>query len=114
MSKPTLTMILYVEGRSAARDLRAFKRICDLCHEHLQDGYAIELIEVSKNQKRAFEDGVITTPMVILEKTGIDRKKFADLNELETFLSCRNDPEEAVEVIPFKRPSLVARFMVGT
>lgn len=55
---------LYVAGNSP-NSLQAITNLNVLCREHLSDRHEVEIVDVTREPKRALDDGILLTPMLI-------------------------------------------------
>jgi circadian clock protein KaiB len=65
MSRPAhFKFRLYVAG-DAANSMQAVSNLHALCREHLPERHEIEVIDVLREPKRALDEGVLLTPMLV-------------------------------------------------
>ena len=55
---------LYVAG-DAQNSAQAVANLTALCKAHLKDRYAIEVVDVFRDPKRALADGILMTPTLV-------------------------------------------------
>jgi circadian clock protein KaiB len=60
----TFKFTLYVAGNSP-NSAQAVANLNALCREHLADRHQIEIVDVFLEGKRALDDGVIMTPLLV-------------------------------------------------
>jgi hypothetical protein len=63
-----------------------FGRFSKLCHEFAGPHFSIDIIQIGEEQQRAFRDGVITTPAMLVELPGGRKQHIGGLSETEKFL----------------------------
>lgn len=52
-----------------------------ICRRHLGDDRLIEIIDVSREPQRAFDDGVMYTPLVIVSQGNFERRFLGNLSK---------------------------------
>jgi len=70
---------LYVAG-SAPRSLRAIHNLKHLCEQELSGRYALEIVDIYKEPRRAAQDQIIAIPTLIKEAPGLVRRMIGDLS----------------------------------
>jgi circadian clock protein KaiB len=55
---------LYVAG-SSPNSMQAVANLNGLCREHLPDRHQVEIVDVLREPRRALDDGILLTPMLI-------------------------------------------------
>ncbi len=76
---------LYVAG-SSPNSAKALANLKDLCREVLADRHEIEIVDVLKEPRRALEDGVLLTPMLVKFSPAPIQKIVGSLNQREPVL----------------------------
>ena len=61
---PNFKFCLYIAG-NAQNSLQAIANLQAICHAHLPDRHAIEIVDVFKEPERALADGIFMTPTLI-------------------------------------------------
>jgi circadian clock protein KaiB len=64
LTRSTFKFKLYVAG-DAPNSLQAVANLNAFCREHLPDRHQIEIVDVFREPKRALDDGVLLTPMLV-------------------------------------------------
>jgi circadian clock protein KaiB len=76
---------LYVAGPSL-KSVAAFRRLQDLCSEHLAGRYSIEVIDLMKNPQLAEGDQILAVPTLVRRLPSPLRKFIGDLSDVERVL----------------------------
>ena len=85
MSQPHFKFRLYVAGNSP-NSAKAVANLRSLCREILDDRHEIEVVDVLREPKRALEDGVLLTPMLVKLSPAPVRKIIGSLTQREPIL----------------------------
>ena len=72
-----------------ANDIRSLTR---LCQQFEVGHYSIDIVHLAADRQRAFHDGVITTPTILLEQEGGRKKNLGNLAETEKFFKSLTSP----------------------
>jgi hypothetical protein len=72
-----------------ANDIRS---LTELCQRFDVGHYSIEIIHLANERQRAFQDGVINTPTILLEQEGGRRKILGNLTQTEAFFNSLTSP----------------------
>ncbi|CAN5758570.1 hypothetical protein BH11MYX4_BH11MYX4_11890 [soil metagenome] len=73
---------LYVAGETP-RSVEALARLKQICEEHLQGRYAIEVIDLLKNPTLAAGDQIIAIPTVVRRLPAPMKRIIGDLSNME-------------------------------
>lgn len=84
-SRAALHLRLFVTG-STARSQQAIQNIRQICEEHLQGQYQLEVIDVSQDPDLAREYQILAVPTLLKELPPPLRKIVGDLSEKEKVL----------------------------
>jgi circadian clock protein KaiB len=76
---------LYVAGETP-RSLAAYENLKRLCEERLKGGYTIELIDLLKNPRLAYDDQILAIPTVIRKLPTPIRRIIGDLSKTDRVL----------------------------
>jgi len=76
---------LYVAGQTA-RSLQAFANLKQICEEHLQGRYNIEVIDLVKQPQLAKGDQILALPTLVRKLPAPIRKIIGDLSNTERVL----------------------------
>jgi len=76
---------LYVAGETP-RSLAAYDNLKRLCEERLKGGYTIELIDLLKNPRLAYDDQILAIPTVIRKLPTPIRRIIGDLSKTDRVL----------------------------
>jgi len=74
------------------------KSLTKLCQQIVGD-YSIEIVHLADQKRRAFHDGVFSTPTILLEQACGRRQILGDMADTERYLkvmhalNCAKDPE---------------------
>lgn len=82
---------LYVAG-NASNSAQAIANLRSLCREVLDDCSEIEIVDVLREPKRALEDGILLTPMLVKLSPAPIRKIIGNLNQREPILQALGLP----------------------
>jgi circadian clock protein KaiB len=82
---------LYVAGE-AANSTQAIANLRSLCREILDNRSEIEIVDVLREPKRALEDGVLLTPMLVKLYPAPIRKIIGNLSQREPILQALGLP----------------------
>jgi circadian clock protein KaiB len=85
---------LYVAG-DAPNSTQAVANLRALCREVLDERHEIEIIDVLREPKRALQDGVLLTPMLVKLSPAPVRKIIGSLNQREPVLQALGLPLSA-------------------
>jgi circadian clock protein KaiB len=80
---------LYVAGPTP-QSVAAFRNLEQLCEEHLAGHYCIEVIDLSKNPKRAREDQILAVPTLVRKLPPPIRKIVGNLSNADRVLVSLN------------------------
>jgi len=86
---------LFVTG-STSRSQQAIRNLRQICEEHLQGQYELEVIDVSQNPDQAREHQILAVPTLLKELPPPLRKIVGDLSEKEKVL-------EGLDILPRDR-----------
>jgi circadian clock protein KaiB len=78
-------LTLYVAGQSP-KSLAAFSNLKQICEDHLQGRYTIEVIDVLRHPELAIEQQIIALPTLIRKVPEPMRKIIGDLSNTEKSL----------------------------
>ncbi|MBW2030523.1 MAG: circadian clock KaiB family protein [Deltaproteobacteria bacterium] len=84
--KQFYNLSLYVAGMTS-RSLRTVDNIKDLCADHLEGRYDLEVIDIYQTPKRALEDQIVAVPTLIKRSPGPVRRLIGDLSLKERALA---------------------------
>ena len=76
---------LYVAGQTT-RSMAALNNIRQLCEEHLQGRYRIEIVDLQANPSLAREDEILAVPTLVRKLPPPLRKIIGDLSDTEKVL----------------------------
>lgn len=76
---------LYVAGQSP-KSLRAFANLKQLCEEHLDDRYEIEIVDLMEHPELARSDDILAIPTLVRRLPAPLRKVIGDLSNTERVL----------------------------
>jgi circadian clock protein KaiB len=76
---------LYVAGPSL-KSVAAYRRLQDLCNQHLAGRYSIEVIDLMKNPQLAEGDQILALPTLVRRLPSPIRKFIGDLSNVERVL----------------------------
>jgi circadian clock protein KaiB len=85
MSRSVFNFRLYVAG-DTQNSMQALTNLKSLCRVHLQDRSAIEVVNLSKQPKRALADGILMTPTLVVLSPSPVRKIVGTLNQTRIML----------------------------
>jgi circadian clock protein KaiB len=85
MSRSIFKFRLYVAG-DTQNSMQALTNLKALCRVHLHDRSAIEVVNLSKQPKRALADGVLMTPTLVVLAPPPVRKIVGTLNQTQIML----------------------------
>jgi circadian clock protein KaiB len=71
---------LYVTG-ATPNSLRAISNLKLICEAHLAGKYELEIIDIYKQQEKAFEEQIVALPMLVKISPGPKRKLIGDLSD---------------------------------
>ena len=77
---------LYVAG-DAPNSLLAVANLRAICHEHAPEQHEIEIVDVTREPRRALADGVLLTPTVVRLSPGPPRRIVGNLSQRGTVLA---------------------------
>lgn len=86
------------------------RTLSQLCHQFAGGHYSIEIIHLAEEPKRAFHDGVFTTPAILLETKGGRKQMLGNFAQTEKFLKSlqapvideRPEPSSFRPILPWK------------
>jgi circadian clock protein KaiB len=76
---------LYIAG-DTRNSLRALSNLTALCRAHLQDRHTIEIVDLSKEPRRALTDGILMTPTLVILSPSPIRKIVGTLSQPQPVL----------------------------
>jgi circadian clock protein KaiB len=76
---------LFVAG-DAANSMEAVSNLQALCREHLPERHEIEVVDVLREPKRALEEGVLLTPMLVRVSPDPIRKIVGNLSHAKPLM----------------------------
>ncbi len=88
---PSFKFRLYVAGDSP-NSAKALVNLRTLCQEILDNRHEIEVVDVLRDPKRALQDGVLLTPMLVKLSPGPVRKIVGSLQHREPILQALGLP----------------------
>lgn len=68
------------------------RTLTKLCEEFAGGHFSIEIVQVTEERARAFRDGVIAFPTVLMELSNGRKQNLGNLAETKRFLEGRNSP----------------------
>jgi circadian clock protein KaiB len=71
---------LYVNGRTALKTVLTLQNLKDLCDEHLEGRYELEVIDLLEDFDRAREDRILALPTLVRRSPPPIRKVIGDLS----------------------------------
>lgn len=77
---------LYVAGQTP-KSVTAFSNLKKLCEEHLEDRYAIEVIDLSKQPHLAQKDQIVAMPTLVRKLPEPVKRLIGDLSNFERVLA---------------------------
>jgi circadian clock protein KaiB len=83
--RATLKFRLYIAGETE-NSLRAIANLSAFCRDYLHDRHEIEIVDVSKEPKRALEDHILMTPTLLKLAPSPKRKIIGTLKDIPTVL----------------------------
>ena len=83
--EPAWELRLYVAGQTA-KSLQAFANLKQICEEHLDGRYQIEIIDLMKNPELAKGDQIFALPTLVRKLPEPVRKIIGDLSNTERVL----------------------------
>jgi hypothetical protein len=82
-----LNFTLYSEKRFFSWLQTDLGRLSKLCHRLAGPHFSIEIIQMAEERQRAFHDGVMATPAILVEMPDGRRRKLGGFEETEKFLN---------------------------
>jgi len=82
---PTYHFRLYVAG-DAPNSVLAVANLHTLCREHFEGQHRIEIVDVTREPKRALSDNVLLTPTLLRLAPGPERKILGNLSDSSAVL----------------------------
>ena len=76
---------LYVAGQTP-KSVLAFRNLKQICEDHLQGRYEIEIIDLLKNPRLAKDDQIVAIPTLVRKLPEPVRKIIGDLSDTERTL----------------------------
>lgn len=76
---------LFVAG-DAPNSTKAIANLGAFCRTHLKDRYAIEIVDVYREPKRALAEGILMTPTLIILPPPPERRIVGTLSHTQTVL----------------------------
>jgi circadian clock protein KaiB len=89
--RPTFRLRLYVAG-STRNSAQAIANLSSICGSHLNEECQVEVIDVTRHPRRALDDGVLMTPMLVKLSPGPVRRIVGTLSEARTVLEALGVP----------------------
>lgn len=88
-----LNFTLYLDS-SFPRSLwtNDIRNLTKLCQQYAGSHFSIEIIHLANERQRAFHDGVVTTPTVLLEAESGRKQILGSMDETERFLKLLQHP----------------------
>lgn len=80
-----LNLRLYVAGQSP-KSLRAFANLMQICEEHLDSRYNVEVVDLLENPQLAAGDEIIAIPTLVRRLPAPMRKIIGDLSDSDRVL----------------------------
>ena len=74
------------------------RKLTKLCQEFGGGHYSIEIVHLANERQRAFRDGVLTTPTILLEQGNGRKQILGNFQETELFLQSRKTRPVAQKV----------------
>ena len=68
------------------------KNLTKMCQEHAGGHYSIEIVHMAEDRQRAFHDGVLTTPTILLEREDGRKQNLGNLAATKEFLALMHAP----------------------
>jgi circadian clock protein KaiB len=85
MTSEVFSFRLYVAG-DAPNSLRAIANLTRLCETHLPGRYEIEIVDVLLEPKRALNEAIFMTPMLVTDSPGPGSRIVGTLSHTEPIL----------------------------
>lgn len=85
MKNERYVLTLYIAGKTE-KAVRAIDNINRYCHEHLQDGYVVKIVDLKKHPELAASEQIIAIPTLIKHLPGPIRILVGDLSDKEKVL----------------------------
>ena len=82
---PTYSLRLYVAGQTP-KSVLAFKNLKEICEQHLQGRYDIEIIDLLENPQLARGDQILAVPTLVRRLPEPIKKIIGDLSNTERVL----------------------------
>jgi circadian clock protein KaiB len=76
---------LYIAG-DTLNSMRAITNLTALCRVHLQDRHTIEIVDLSREPRRALTDGILMTPTLVILSPSPIRKIVGTLSQPQPVL----------------------------
>jgi len=76
---------LYVTGASP-NSLRAIANTRELCEEHFNDNYELEIIDVHQQPSVARQENIIALPLLIKKHPLPEKRLIGDMSDMERIL----------------------------
>lgn len=92
---PSYELRLYVTGMTQ-RSQEAMVSIREICEEFLKGRYALEIVDIYENAKRAGEDQIVASPTLIKLSPGPIRRFVGNLSDRKRVLAGLELPIEEV------------------
>lgn len=83
--KETYILRLFVSGMTP-RSIKAIQKIKQICQEHLENRYELEVIDIYQHPKTGKDEQVIAVPTLIKQLPSPLRKFIGDLSDTEKIL----------------------------
>ena len=85
MSPDVFTFRLYIAG-DAPNSLQAIANLTRICETHLPDRHAIEIVDVLLDPKRALDESIFLTPLLVTESPYPGHRIVGTLSQTEPIL----------------------------
>lgn len=83
--RPRYRLRLYVAG-STQNSAQAIANLGAICRRHLEGRHDLEIVDVTLDPMRAFDDGILMTPMLLKLAPGPVRKIVGTLSQTQTVM----------------------------
>jgi circadian clock protein KaiB len=80
-----LVLRLYIT-RGATNSVCALANLRDICQRHYNDRYDLEIIDILRDPRRAFTDGIMLTPTLVKLSPSPQARIVGDLSQTERVL----------------------------
>jgi circadian clock protein KaiB len=110
-SEPVIQLRLYVAGQTP-RSMAALSNLKQICAEHLDGKYKLEVIDLIRNPQLAQGDQILAIPTLVRNLPGPIRKIIGDLSNVDRVLvglDLRGAEESSQNIPPTKVQILEAK-----